>query len=673
MISDMKLIPQKILFITTLLLSIISGYYLFCEISVYDGFSNEGCTIGVVSANSTSDGRPLLWKIRDNSDFPNNEVIYDSTCKYKFIAVVNNGDSSVWMGVNEKGLSIVNSTSKDLPMGNSGYSNGTLMRAALGYCGSVQEFENLLLITNLDGRKTRANFALIDSTDAAVIFETSGNQFWKFDANNPKQAPNGYLIRTNFSITGGGREGVQRYNRTAALIESLYNENNLNYKNLIEFHLRDFSDALSNPVDIPYMYDSGNNKPFGYFNTNYSVCRSISISASIIRGTKSNEPSDHTTMWATIGQPASTIILPFWPVGETPVLSRGKSISPLFRIASEIKTYLFNIDDPNYVDSYKLRDDLGKGILNQFKKVENEIIERYEAIAGDNKKSAPEDNELLLLENELSEMVYSELAKTKLSLSSLIKLHVMNTRPYDSLDDNYSFRDGCLIQLIDAGENGIIDQPVDDHSSDEFGMPGGDDRLVGRNHFLGENSEVRNSFYFPVMLWKEATDLPDEGNKIYLRIFDRDVLADAEYYGDAQLYKILARDEQEYRPEIIYIKSFGPEEGGDRIASITDWRGYELYQNFPNPFNPSTKIKFTIPTQPSSSPLLKGRTEEGFVTLKIYDVLGNEIATLINEQKPAGTYEVVFDAGLYNLSSGIYFYKLTAGHQTQNKKMLFIK
>ena len=70
-----------------------------------------------------------------------------------------------------------------------------------------------------------------------------------------------------------------------------------------------------------------------------------------------------------------------------------------------------------------------------------------------------------------------------------------------------------------------------------------------------------------------------------------------------------------------------------------------LFQNYPNPFNPVTTIKYQIP-------------ERGFVTLKVYDVLGNEIETLVNEEKPAGTYEIKWNAN--NLSSGVYFYRLRA-------------
>ncbi len=99
---------------------------------------------------------------------------------------------------------------------------------------------------------------------------------------------------------------------------------------------------------------------------------------------------------------------------------------------------------------------------------------------------------------------------------------------------------------------------------------------------------------------------------------------------------------------------------------------FVLYQNYPNPFNPITKIKFSIPT-PLSPPFAKGgRTQSGgFVTLKIYDILGREIVVLVNEKKQAGTYEVEWDAS--NYPSGIYFYRLTAGEYTECKKMVLIK
>jgi len=96
---------------------------------------------------------------------------------------------------------------------------------------------------------------------------------------------------------------------------------------------------------------------------------------------------------------------------------------------------------------------------------------------------------------------------------------------------------------------------------------------------------------------------------------------------------------------------------------------FTLEQNYPNPFNPVTKIKFQIPLSP---PLLKGESKAGrFITLKVYDVLGNEVAILVNEYKPAGNYEVEFDAS--HLSSGIYYYRLNAGTFIQTKKLILLK
>jgi hypothetical protein len=90
---------------------------------------------------------------------------------------------------------------------------------------------------------------------------------------------------------------------------------------------------------------------------------------------------------------------------------------------------------------------------------------------------------------------------------------------------------------------------------------------------------------------------------------------------------------------------------------------FALYQNYPNPFNPETKIKFDIPSNV--------RRETSDIKLIIYDILGKEIATLVNESLQPGTYEVTFDAS--NLSSGMYFYRLTASEYTNTKKLILLK
>lgn len=85
---------------------------------------------------------------------------------------------------------------------------------------------------------------------------------------------------------------------------------------------------------------------------------------------------------------------------------------------------------------------------------------------------------------------------------------------------------------------------------------------------------------------------------------------------------------------------------------------YKLSQNYPNPFNPTTSINYQL-------------KEKGFVSLKIFDMLGTEVASLVNENQEAGNYSVTFNAS--NLPSGIYIYRLTANDFTSTKKLMLIK
>ncbi len=125
------------------------------------------------------------------------------------------------------------------------------------------------------------------------------------------------------------------------------------------------------------------------------------------------------------------------------------------------------------------------------------------------------------------------------------------------------------------------------------------------------------------------------------------------------------------------IKAFGYKQNGDTIRlypqetmmTIQSATGvysediifdYQLKQNFPNPFNPKTNISFTIP-------------KETFIDLSVYDIMGNLVKTLVNDKLLAGDYIVEFDATEFNISSGVYFYKLKTPEFTSVKKMVLIK
>lgn len=132
------------------------------------------------------------------------------------------------------------------------------------------------------------------------------------------------------------------------------------------------------------------------------------------------------------------------------------------------------------------------------------------------------------------------------------------------------------------------------------------------------------------------------------------------YNSDSTLKEILAfenrNDLQELSRKWEYI--YAP------LSQLTDVRynneviSYYLLQNYPNPFNPNTTISYQIP-------------QSRFVTLKVYDMLGREVAALVNEEKPTGNYEVEFDGS--NLTSGIYLYKIQAGSYSSVKKMILLK
>ncbi len=104
--------------------------------------------------------------------------------------------------------------------------------------------------------------------------------------------------------------------------------------------------------------------------------------------------------------------------------------------------------------------------------------------------------------------------------------------------------------------------------------------------------------------------------------------------------------------------------GTDSVAvdvsdeNILTVKQFKLYQNYPNPFNPTTKIKYQIP-------------KEEKVTLKVYDILGREVSTLVNEIKSAGIHEINFNAS--RLASGVYFYRITAGNYSDIKKIVLLK
>jgi len=208
------------------------------------------------------------------------------------------------------------------------------------------------------------------------------------------------------------------------------------------------------------------------------------------------------------------------------------------------------------------------------------------------------------------------------------------------------------------------------HSTDA-GINWGEDTRLTNDPAVSENPSISVSGHFLHIVWYETRD----GNtEIYYKrstdgglSWEEDLRLTNNFAGSGRPSVSVSGSKvhvvwYDYRdgsePEIYYKRNPTGNVTGIENIGLDFPEEFMLEQNYPNPFNPSTTIQYAIP-------------DGGFVTLKVYDVLGNELATLVNEEKYIGSYEVDFTAA--GLSSGIYFYKLQAGSFVETKKMILIR
>ena len=199
--------------------------------------------------------------------------------------------------------------------------NGAFMYQALISCASVEDFEILLEKTNATGRNTRANYGVIDAMGGAALFETSAKSFTKFDANDPEVAPQGVIVRSNFSMTGQSIEqsitaeemmdipSAERYLRAQELMNERLEEG-LDATYIIRHCMRDMADdqGCCHPgtVNLP------NDVLPAFIGTKSTISRSTTVSAAVFHGVKGGEDPRLTTMWVALGDPKFSIAVPCW-------------------------------------------------------------------------------------------------------------------------------------------------------------------------------------------------------------------------------------------------------------------------------------------------------------------------------------------------------------------------
>jgi hypothetical protein len=369
---------------------IISSCFLFIVLFVYPQ-NSQACTLVVASGKATANGRPLMWKNRDTSHLLN-KLMYFKGKEYNFIGLIDSDDASgkeIWAGLNEKGLVIMNSQADDLAVKEKKYEgagNGAFMKMALDECATVEDFEKLL--QREKGKwDLSANFGVIDARGGAAFFETSSEYYTRFDANDQKVAPFGYLVRTNFSFTSpdyleGG--GFIRFERISHLVESARATNQLNVQFILQQAARDLNHEKLHSYPLSMTLPEDPVRPL-YINTNDTINRNITASAVVFAGAPSEDRADLATMWVILGQPVSCVAIPVWPYsGRVPKVATApdKETCPLNAFSRKLVAFLYPDRRgrmPQYLNVNRLRTYGGEGVLPKILRIENQVLEKTAA------------------------------------------------------------------------------------------------------------------------------------------------------------------------------------------------------------------------------------------------------------------------------------------------------
>ncbi len=241
--------------------------------------------------------------------------------------------------------------------------------------------------TRLEG-----NFGVIDAFGGAAYFELGNFTFKKYDANNPADAPNGYLIRTNYSFSGdtavGG--GYVRYVTISDAFEEALRSNHLDHCAIIKDGSRSLKHSLLG-IDLNEYSNVPENTPTLVFFNDY-VPRNSTASTCVVQGIKPDENPLLCTMWSAVGFPMTTITIPVWlnkNVNLPVIVQYDDSLkdSPIsnysLKMKNKVFAYKLGIDSKNYIDVNQLINANGSGFMQKLIPFENQVMERSEKFLSD--------------------------------------------------------------------------------------------------------------------------------------------------------------------------------------------------------------------------------------------------------------------------------------------------
>ena len=354
--------------------------------------TTKACTTAVIAAKNSASGKSMIWKLRDTDNLKNAMRYFDDG-KYTFLGLVNSNDTlgkHVWGGSNNAGFAIMNSASFNVNENDTTQlkdQEGVFMKLALQTCASLEEFEALL--NNYPKPSGQAShYGVIDANGGAAFYEVNNWTWTKFDANDLNVAPNGYVIRTNFSETGTPDVGygfIRRETAEKVFAKALEN-NKLDYRTV----LQRFSRCTYHPVfDVNYRakFENGDNEsPF--ISSDDLIARHGTSSAIVVEGVKSGESPALTTIWTQIGFPHTTISVPMWVEGSEnfpTLLAYDAELgnSPLNEMALELKSKCYPLtrsDGHHYLKFDELINQYNNGLLQRIERVEKEIFDKTDEL-----------------------------------------------------------------------------------------------------------------------------------------------------------------------------------------------------------------------------------------------------------------------------------------------------
>ena len=311
---------------------------------------SKACTTAVISGKYTKDGRPMLWKNRDTWAV-NNVLMYFDDGKYPYVGLVNSKDQkgkSIWIGTNSTGFAIMNSASYNLNTKSDAELTGLegrAMKDALATCSTLEEFETFL--NNMEKPSgLEANFGVIDAKGGAAFYEFGHEGYVKFDANDARVAPFGYIIRANYSFTGNlGTEssGYIRYHTVDEMFYQKASTVGLTPKDIEQSITKSLTNSLTKR-DLFQLYGHLSENTPQYEVLKDYIPRTSSASSVVVQGVKDGENPNLATLWSNVGFPLASIMVPTWVEG-------GKDLPYVVQYNEKFK------DSPVCYAALKLKDE----------------------------------------------------------------------------------------------------------------------------------------------------------------------------------------------------------------------------------------------------------------------------------------------------------------------------